>query len=81
MLEQNIPEHFTKVKKKNMEYLVKLNTISTFHIAQLCTLKMLETKNRKKNGGSIINMSSQMGTCGRTNKKRLQHDKILVLKD
>ena len=45
----NIPEHFTKVKKRNMEYLVKLNTISTFHIAQLCTLKMLETKNRKKN--------------------------------
>jgi len=33
----NIPEHFTKVKKKNMEYLVKLNTISTFHVAQLCT--------------------------------------------
>ena len=60
----NIPEHFTKVKKKNMEYLVKLNTISTFHIAQLCTLKMLETKNRKKNGGSIINMSSQMGHVG-----------------
>ena len=45
----NIPEHFTKVQKRNMEYLVKLNTISTFHVAQLCTLKMLETKNRKKN--------------------------------
>ena len=60
----NIPEHFTKVQKKNMEYLVKLNTISTFHIAQLCTLKMLETKNRKKIGGSIINMSSQMGHVG-----------------
>ena len=42
----NIPEHFTKVQKRNMEYLVKLNTISTFHVAQLCTLKMLETKNR-----------------------------------
>ena len=41
----NIPEHFTKVQKKNMEYLVKLNTMSTFHLAQLCTLKMLETKN------------------------------------
>ena len=40
----NIPEHFTKVKKKNMEYMVKLNTISTFHIAHLCTLKMLEKK-------------------------------------
>ena len=47
----NIPEHFTKVQKRNMEYLVKLNTVSTFHIAQLCTLKMLETKNRKKIGG------------------------------
>jgi len=60
----NIPEHFTEVKKKNMEYLVKLNTISTFNIAQLCTLKMLEAKNRKKIGGSVINMSSQMGHVG-----------------
>ena len=60
----NIPEHFTKVQKKDMEYIVKLNTISTFHIAQLCTLKMLEAKNRKKIGGSIINMSSQMGHVG-----------------
>ena len=60
----NIPEHFTKVKKKNMEYIVNLNTVATFHLAQLCTLKMLETKNRKKIGGSIINMSSQMGHVG-----------------
>ena len=60
----NIPEHFTKVKRQNMEYLVKLNTISTFNLAQLCALKMLETKNRKKIGGSIINMSSQMGHVG-----------------
>ena len=54
----------SKVQKKNMEYLVKLNTISTFHVAQLCALKMLESKNRKKIGGSIINMSSQMGHVG-----------------
>ena len=60
----NIPEHFTKVQKKNMEYLVKLNTIATFNLAQLCTLKMLESKNRKKIGGSIINMSSQMAHVG-----------------
>jgi len=60
----NIPEHFTKVQKKNMEYMVRVNTIATFNIAQLCTLKMLETKNRKKIGGSIINMSSQMGHVG-----------------
>ena len=60
----NIPEHFTKVKKKNMEYMVKLNTNATFHLAQLCTLKMLEAKNRKKISGSIINISSQMGHVG-----------------
>ena len=60
----NIPEHFTKVKTKNMEYLVKINTIATFNIAQLCSIKMMKLKNRKKVGGSIINMSSQMGHVG-----------------
>ncbi len=60
----NIPEHFTKVKTKNMEYLVKINTIAAFNIAQLCTLKMIRLKNRKKIGASIINMSSQMGHVG-----------------
>ena len=62
----NIPEHFTKVKRKNMEYLVKINTISSFNVAQLCALKMIKTKNRKKIGGSIVNMSSQMGHVGGT---------------
>ena len=60
----NIPEHFTKVKTKNMEYLVKINTIATFNIAQLCALKMIKTKNRRKIGGAIVNMSSQMGHVG-----------------
>lgn len=60
----NIPEHFTKVKTKNMEYLVKINTIAAFNIAQLCALKMIKLKNRKKIGASIINMSSQMGHVG-----------------
>ena len=60
----NIPEHFTKVKTKNMEYLVRINTIATFNLAQLCALKMIKTKNRKKIGGAIINMSSQMGHVG-----------------
>tara|TARA_Y200000002_G_scaffold35262_1_gene25832 strand:- start:1318 stop:2085 length:768 start_codon:yes stop_codon:yes gene_type:complete len=57
----NIPEHFLKVKTTNMEHLVKINTIAAFNIAQLVSLKMLKTKNRKKIGGSIVNMSSQMG--------------------
>ena len=60
----NIPEHFTKVKTKNMEYLVKINTIATFNLAQLSALKMINYKNRKKVGGAIINMSSQMGHVG-----------------
>ena len=60
----NIPEHFTKVKRKDMEYVVKINTMATFNIAQLCSLKMIELKNRKKVGGVIINMSSQMGHVG-----------------
>ena len=60
----NIPEHFTKVKNKDMEYLVKINTIATFNLAQLCVLKMLKSKNRKKSGGAIVNMSSQMGHVG-----------------
>ena len=60
----NIPEHFTKVKTKDMEYLVKINTIATFNLAQLCALKMIKSKNRKKIGGSIVNMSSQMGHVG-----------------
>jgi len=60
----NIPEHFTKVKTKNMEYLVKINTIATFNLAQLCALKMIKAKNRKKIGGAIVNMSSQMGHVG-----------------
>ncbi len=44
-----------------MEYLVKVNTIAAFNVAQLVSLKMVKTKNRKKIGGSIVNMSSQMG--------------------
>ena len=60
----NIPEHFTKVKTKNMEYLVKINTMATFNLAKLGDLKMTKTKNRKKIGGSIVNMSSQMGHVG-----------------
>ena len=47
-----------------MEYLVKINTISSFNIAQLSAIKMIKAKNRKKVGGSIVNMSSQMGHVG-----------------
>ena len=60
----NRPEHFTKVKKENMEYLVELNMKAAFNVAQMCSQKMVELKSRKKVGGSIINMSSQLGRVG-----------------
>ena len=60
----NRPEHFTQVKKRNMEYLVDLNMKAAFNVAQICTQKMVKLKNRKKIGGSIINMSSQLGRVG-----------------
>ena len=60
----NRPEHFTQVKKSDMDYLVNLNLKACFNIAQICTKKMLEAKNRKKIGASIINMSSQLGKVG-----------------
>ena len=60
----NRPEHFTKVKQENMEYLTNLNMKAAFNVAQLCSQKMIEAKNRKKIGASIIHMSSQLGKVG-----------------
>ena len=60
----NRPEHFTKVNQKNMEYLTNLNMKAAFNVAQICSQKMVQAKNRKKIGGSIIHMSSQLGKVG-----------------
>ena len=60
----NRPEHFTKVKQEDMEYLTNLNMKAAFNVAQLCSQKMVKAKNRKKIGGSIIHMSSQLGKVG-----------------
>ena len=60
----NRPEHFTKVKQENMRYLTDLNMKAAFNVAQLSSQKMVEAKNRKNIGGSIIHMSSQLGKVG-----------------
>ena len=60
----NRPEHFTKVKQENMEYLTNLNMKAAFNVAQLCSQKMIKANNRKKIGGSIVHMSSQLGKVG-----------------
>ena len=47
-----------------MEYVVDLNMKAAFDVAQICSQKMIEYKNRKKIGGAIVNMSSQMSKVG-----------------
>ena len=60
----NRPEFFTKIKRKDMSEVVDLNIKASFDIAQLATKVMLKSKNRKKVGASIINISSQLGKVG-----------------
>ena len=60
----NRPEYFTKIKRKDMSEVVDLNIKASFDTAQLATKVMLKSKNRKKIGGSIINISSQLGKVG-----------------
>ena len=60
----NRPEYFTKIKRKDMSEVVDLNIKSSFDVAQMSTNVMLKSKNRKKIGGSIINLSSQLGKVG-----------------
>jgi len=40
----NRPEHFTKVKQENMEYLTNLNMKAAFNVAQLCSQKWSKQK-------------------------------------
>ena len=60
----NRPDHFAKIKKEDMDYVVDLNIKAAFHVAQMATKVMLKSKSRKSKGGSIINMSSQLGKVG-----------------
>ena len=64
----NRPEHFTRIKKEDMDYVVDLNIKAAFHVAQLGAKVMLKSKKRKTLGGSIINMSSQLGKVGAPNR-------------
>ena len=50
----NRPEHFTKVKQENMEYLTNLNMKAAFNVAQICSQKMVKAKNRKKLAGQLF---------------------------
>jgi len=60
----NRPEYFTKIDKEDMDYVVDLNLKAAFHVAQMASKLMIKAKNRKSIGGSIINISSQLGKEG-----------------
>ena len=60
----NRPDHFTKIKKEDMDYVVDLNLKAAFHVAQMASKLIIKAKNRKFIGGSIINISSQLGKVG-----------------
>ena len=73
----NRPAHFTKIKREDMDYMIDLNLKIAFHVAQLSIKKMMVNKNRKSIGGSIINMSSQLGKVGAPNRSIYNMSKFL----
>jgi NAD(P)-dependent dehydrogenase (short-subunit alcohol dehydrogenase family) len=64
----NLPEPFLKVKQSSLDTLLNVNTKAAFNMAKLCVDKMLELKNRKKIGGSIIHTSSMFGLVAGPNR-------------
>lgn len=64
----NIPEPFVDVSEEHLDRLLDLNVRAAFLAAQAAARKMLEAPDRKARGGSIINMSSQMGHVGAPNR-------------
>ncbi len=64
----NIPEPFVKVSEANLDKVLDLNIRAMFITAQAAVKKMLESRGdgneRKSRGGSVINITSQMGHVG-----------------
>ncbi len=60
----NIPEPFVQVSEQHFDQIMNLNLRSTFFVTQAAVKKIIETGA----GGAIINISSQMGHVGATNR-------------
>ena len=67
-------DHLTKVKKKDLDFLIDLNFKSTFLLTQIFTKKMI----KKKIKGSVINISSQLGHLGAYNRTAYCSSKFAV---
>jgi NAD(P)-dependent dehydrogenase (short-subunit alcohol dehydrogenase family) len=55
----NIPEAFLEVSREHLDAIVDLNVKATFHVTQTVARRMVDG-----GGGSIVNISSQMGHVG-----------------
>lgn len=64
----NIPEPFVEVSEDHLDRILKLDVRSAFLVAQAAVRKMLEATDRQARGGSVINVSSQMGHVGAANR-------------
>jgi NAD(P)-dependent dehydrogenase (short-subunit alcohol dehydrogenase family) len=64
----NIPEPMIEVSDEHLDHLLNLNIRSCFIAAQAAVKKMLQDPERAKKGGSVINISSQMGHIGSPNR-------------
>ena len=60
----NVPQQFCEVNEESFDKVMELNVKSAFFVAQVVANGMVESKI----GGSIINMSSQMGIVGGRNR-------------
>ena len=64
----NVPQPFVEVSAANLDLLIDLNMRATFVVSQAAVKKMLMHPQRSELGGSIINISSQMGHVGSPNR-------------
>jgi NAD(P)-dependent dehydrogenase (short-subunit alcohol dehydrogenase family) len=60
----NIPEPFVEVSEEHLDRQLALNVRAAFLVAQTAVRKMLEAPNRRECGGAMVNISSQMGHVG-----------------
>ena len=64
----SIPEPILEVTDASLDTMVNLNVTALFVASQAATRKMLDNPDRRQRGGAIVNISSQMGHVGATNR-------------
>jgi NAD(P)-dependent dehydrogenase (short-subunit alcohol dehydrogenase family) len=60
----NIPEPFVDVSEPHLDDMIALNVRAAFLVSQVAVRKMLQDAVRRKRGGSVIHVTSQMGRVG-----------------